>query len=244
MIGYLNLTDEAGEPIDFGPPYGPIDGEFVQDEIPDPGPFEIAFGEALTDRIDVPIREILDPYQTPAAFLPFLAAHYSVDLWFDDWPEESKREMIAQCGGRSVVYPGERLADLKGTREGLKRYLSFVDAEIVRVVSHPTRFAIGRSGIGWCPIAHPPFTAHYLVKLPLKRPPHPFEINRAAIGRASLRSVDLEPIRRAKLAMTISKAPETLYSVSFAWRRRIQLSDAIPLDGGHHVGGFVDRTRL
>tara|TARA_R110002020_G_scaffold15555_35_gene55422 strand:- start:1906 stop:2640 length:735 start_codon:yes stop_codon:yes gene_type:complete len=244
VIGYLFLTDEAGEPIDFGPPYGPIDGEFVQDLVPDPDAFETALGEALSDRIEVPLREIMDPYQTPAAFLPFLAAHYSVDLWFDDWPEERRREMIAQCAGRSVLYPGERLAALKGTRKGLKRYLGFVDAEIVRVVSHPTRFVIGRSAIGWRPIAHPPFTAHYLVKLPLKRPPNPFEINKAAIGRASLSSVDLEPIRRAKLAMTIAKAPETLYSVSFAWRRRIQVSDAIPLDGGHHVGGFVDRTRL
>ena len=44
--------------------------------------------------------------------------------------------------------------------------------------------------------------------------------------------------------MTISKAPETLYSATFAWRRRIRLSDAIPLDGSHHLGGFVDRTRL
>lgn len=244
MIGYLNLTDETGEPIDFGPPYGPIDGEFVQDLVPDPGPFEIALGEALTDRIEVPIREIMDPYRTRAEFIPFLAAHVSVELWFDDWPEERKREMIAQCMGRSVIYPGERLADLKGTREGLKRYLAFVDAEIVRVVAHPTRFAIGRSGIGWRPIAHPPLSAHYLVKLPLRRPANPFEVNRSAIGRAGLRAVDREPIRRARLAMTIAKAPETLYSVSFAWRRRIRLSDAIPLDGSHHLGGFVDRTRL
>jgi len=152
--------------------------------------------------------------------------------------------MIAQCAGRSVVYPGERLADLKGTREGLRRYLAFVDAEIVRVVSHPTRFAVGRSGIGWRPIAHPPLTAHYLVKLPLRRPANPFEVNRSAIGRASMRTVDREPIRRARLAMTISKAPETLYSATFAWRRRIRLSDAIPLDGSHQLGGFVDRTRL
>ncbi|MDQ0314853.1 phage tail protein I [Amorphus orientalis] len=214
------------------------------DLLPDPAAFERALAEATADDLPVPIDQILDPYETPSAFLPFLAAHWSVDLWFDDWAEARKREMIAQSAGRSTIHPGERLAELKGTREGLKRFLAFVDAEIVRVVSHPCRFVVGRSGVGWRPIAHPPLTAHYLVKLPLQQPAHAFEINRAAIGRASLRSVDLEPIRRAKLAMTVGKAPETLYSVTFAWRRHITLSDSIPLDGSHHIGGFVDRTRL
>ncbi|BAP94473.1 tail protein [Aurantimonas phage AmM-1] len=207
------------------------------------GPFERVLGAALTDELPVPIREIMDPYQAPAEFLPFLAAHESVDLWFDDWSEERKREMIAQCAGVSVLHDG-MLGDLKGTREGLRRYLAFVDAEIVDVVAHPVRFVIGRSGLGRVPIAHPAFTAHYLVRVELDRPVNAFEIGRSAIGKAALQSVDRTPIRRAQRAMTIAKAPETLYSASFAWRRRIQLSDNIPIDGTHALGGWIDRTRL
>ncbi|MET0170903.1 MAG: phage tail protein I, partial [Agrobacterium vaccinii] len=109
--------------------------------------FELALASGMSDDLPIPYAEIMDPYRTPVRFLPWLAAHHSVDLWFDDWPDDRKREMIAQCAGVSTIYPASPLAALKGTLAGLKRYLAFVDAEIVDRIAHPSRFTFGRAVI-------------------------------------------------------------------------------------------------
>lgn len=206
--------------------------------------FEKALIAAMTDDLPVPYDVIMDPYRTPARFLPWLAAHHSVDLWYDDWSEERKREMIAQCAGLSTDYPASPLAALKGTLVGLKRYLAFVDADIIDRIAHPARFTFGRAVIGRTPIAHQPFTAHYLVHVTLRAPKNHFQIGRSAFGRAALTSVDLEPIRRARRAMVTAKTPDTLYTVTFAWRRPITLQDAVMIDGGTSPGGYRQRQYL
>ncbi|TRB03044.1 MULTISPECIES: phage tail protein I [Rhizobium/Agrobacterium group] len=206
--------------------------------------FEKALIAGMTDDLPVPYDVIMDPYRTPARFLPWLAAHHSVDLWYDDWSEERKREMIAQCAGLSTDYPASPLAALKGTLVGLKRYLAFVDADIVDRIAHPARFTFGRAVIGRTPIAHQPFTAHYLVHVTLRAPKNHFQIGRSAFGRAALTSVDLEPIRRARRAMVTAKTPDTLYTVTFAWRRPITLQDAVTIDGGTSPGGYRQRQYL
>ncbi len=206
--------------------------------------FEKALAAAMSDDLPIPYAELMDPYRTPERFLPWLAVHHSVDLWFDDWTDERKREMIAQCAGVSTFYPASPLATLKGTLAGLKRYLAFVDAEIVDRIAHPNRFTFGRAVIGRTPIAHKAFVAHYLVRVALTAPKNRFQIGRSAFKRAAMTPVNLEPIRRAKLAMTTSKTPETLYSVSFAWRRGITFDDNIFIDGSHAFGGYMDRKRL
>lgn len=198
-------------------------------------PFERAVATALTDTLPVPLRDVLDPAITPLAFLPFLAAHESVDLWFDDWPDERKRQMVAEA---------VQLAALKGTREGARRFLAYVDAEITWLIAHPARFVVGRSAIGVRPINHRPMTAHYLVKVPLEQPVNPFRIGRAVLGQSAMTSISLEPLRRARIAASVAKAPETLTSVNFAWRRRARFGDALPLDGSIHFGQFIDRPRL
>lgn len=208
------------------------------------GPFERAVARGMSDGLPVPYAEIMDPYQTPARFLPWLAAHHSVDLWFDDWSDARKREMIAQCAGVSTAYPSSPLAGLKGTLAGLNRYLAFVDAEIVDRIAHPARFTMGRAVIGRTPVAHQPFVAHYLVKVKLEAPRNRFQVGRSAFGRSAVTTVDLEPIRRAERAMTTAKTPETLYSVTFAWRRGITFNDNIEIDGGSTFGGYRDRQRL
>ncbi|KKX24311.1 phage tail protein I [Rhizobium sp. LC145] len=208
------------------------------------GPLEWAMAAGASDDLPVPYAQIMNPYETPLAFLPWLAAHHSVDLWFDDWSEARKREMIAQSAGLSAVYPASPLAALKGTLAGLKRYLAFVDAEIVDRIAHPARFTFGRAILGRAPVHHRSFVAHYLVRVSLEAPANRFQIGRSAFGRAALRPVDLEPLRRVKRAMTIAKIPETQYSVTFAWRRPITVQDGIPIDGSHIVGGWRDRLRL
>ncbi|WP_374638641.1 phage tail protein I [Agrobacterium salinitolerans] len=206
--------------------------------------FEKALIAGMTDDLPVPYDVIMDPYRTPVRFLPWLAAHHSVDLWYDDWSEERKREMIAQCAGLSTDYPASPLAALKGTLVGLKRYLGFVDADIIDRIAHPARFTFGRAVIGRTPIAQQPFTAHYLIRVSLTAHRNRFQIGRSAFGRAAMTSVDVEPIRRAKRAMVTAKTPDTLYSVSFAWRRGITFNDNIFIDGSHAIGGYMNRTRL
>lgn len=209
------------------------------------GSFERAMAAGMSDALPVPYAQILDPYLTPVAWLPWLAAHHAVDLWFDDWPEARKREMIAQCAGVSTVYPDDPpLGDLKGTLKGLKRYLEFVDATIIDRKAHPQRFTFGRAPITRTPIGHEAFTAHYLIEVSLRRPPLCFQIGRASFGHSALTKVDVTPMARVKRAMVIAKTPETLYSVTFAWRRPIAVSDGIALDGSHIIGGYIDRTRF
>ena len=177
----------------------------------------------------------MDAAQTPAAFLPFLAAHESVDLWFDDWSETRKRQMVADA---------HSLAPLKGTRDGAEAFLQYVDAELVDAVAYPAPFVMGRARIGRTPIAQPAFVAHYLLKIITYAPPRAFRMGGAALGRARLRTPSREPFNRALAALRIAKAPETEIRVDFAFVRRMTLADAIPLDGSHKLGDFVERTKL
>ncbi len=195
---------------------------------PSTGPFERAMAAGMSDDLPVPYAQILNPYLSPVRFLPWLAVHHSVDLWFDDWPEARKREMIAQCAGVSTVYPADPpLGEMKGTLKGLKRYLEFVDATIIDRKAHPERFVFGRSPITRTPIAHEAFTAHYLIKVLLPPPANGFQIGRSAMGRSFLTVVDRTPMERVKRAMVVAKTPDTLYSVTFAWRRPVSVSDGI-----------------
>ncbi|WP_137136615.1 phage tail protein I [Rhizobium sp. FKY42] len=208
------------------------------------GPFEFAIAAGMSDDLPVPYAQIMDPYQTPVRFLPWLAAHHSVDLWYDDWSEATKREMIAQCAGVSTIYPGEQLAELKGTFEGLKRYLWFVGAEVLDRVAYPARFVIGQSALGITPLNHPPFKARYLIKVTLEKPVNAFIIGRSAIGLAALRPPSLEPIERAKAAARAAKAEHCEYTASFTHRRRIRFGDRIKFGDNAKFGSFRPRSTL
>ncbi|MCG2663358.1 phage tail protein I [Brevundimonas sp.] len=56
--------------------------------------------------LDVPIRHLWNAETCPAAFLPWLAWAMSVDTWRSDWPEQTKRDVIAASA---------RVHRLKGT---------------------------------------------------------------------------------------------------------------------------------
>jgi phage tail-like protein len=80
--------------------------------------------------IPVPLRELWNPQTCPPAFLPYLAWGLGVDLWYSDWTDARKRQIIA-----NIV----AMKRLKGTLAGLKAYLAYVDAEIVESVLPPQR---------------------------------------------------------------------------------------------------------
>jgi phage tail-like protein len=205
------------------------------DLLADAAPFEKALAAAMQDTLPVPLRAALSAADAPAAFVPFLAAHESVDLWFDDWSLPRKRAMIDDA---------LRLARLKGTRLGLREFLAYVDAQVISAVAHPRRFVLGRSAVGIQPLQFPAYTARYLIKVGLKRHVRSFALGRAAAGKHGVLSVDREPIRRAKIAASVSKGPGTQYTATFAHRRRPTFGDGIGFGDGHHFGDFVDRTSL
>ncbi|WP_375261865.1 phage tail protein I [Palleronia sp.] len=207
-------------------------------------PMERALARATSDELPVEYGQILDPYRTSLDWLPWLAAHHGVPLWFEDWPEARKREITAHSAAVSAAYPGERLCELVGTRLGLKRLLAYVDAEIIDSRVHPARFIIGRAILGQTPINQQPFTGRYLVKVLLTSRPSAHRIGQTALGRGALNGADPEPLRRAKAAMRAAKVPATQYSVTFAWRRRVTLADTTTFDQPPRIDGWTDRTRL
>ncbi|WP_099864733.1 phage tail protein I [Pararhizobium haloflavum] len=196
--------------------------------------YEKALAFAATDTLPVPLAEILDPDTCPVEWLPFLAAHESVDLWYEDWPVERKRQMIRD----SLM-----LSSIRGTRAAAEPYLAYVDAELVDRISHPTRFVIG-----WTPIRdqmrvhHPHHTAHFLVKTsPIVAPDH-FIIGRSPVDQPiTVRDVDTTPLTRARTALAKSKSPETFYSVDFGWQRPITFDEA---SFGGRFDIYTNRTRL
>lgn len=194
--------------------------------------FERAVADAMQDVLPVPIRELLDPAQTSAAFIPFLAAHESVDLWFDDWSLPRKRAMVASALG---------LAALKGTRRGCREFLTYVDASLLSTVAHPRRFIAGRSAVGVHPLQFPTFRARYLIKVVLKRHLRACVAGRGAAGRHAVVPVSLESIRRARIAATVSKGPGTQYIATFAHRRRPSF-DEMAFGAGFEA--FIDRKSL
>lgn len=198
-------------------------------------PFEIAFIAAASRPLPVPIREVVDPLATPAPFLPWLAAHESVRLWYPDWPEARKRQIIADWA---------RLAKLIGTRAAAPELLAYVEAELVHKRSSPSRYSVGRYAAGIHPIQFPTFTARHLVKTALRRPRGAWCAGYSAVGRASIRPPSPEPLRRAEQALRIAKSPETVFTVTFAHRVPITLDDGFNLGAGHVMGSYRDRTRI
>ena len=71
------------------------------------------------------------------------------------------------------------------------------------------------------------------------------EQNRA-LGLAHLKPIDTTPLKRAKIALSLSKAADTEYSVNFAHRLPITMDDkdALDLDAGYVLGSYKDRIRL
>lgn len=199
--------------------------------------FELALAEAMSDALDVPYADIMDPAKTPAEFLPFLAAHKSVDLWYSDWPEARKRQMVAEA---------EELASLVGTVAAAPRFLSFVDTIIIHKVGHPARHPVGQIAAGITPVNHQPFVARYLLKTDLVVKPFSSRVGQSVVGkkRDAVRTIDREPLNRAKKAITLSKIDGTAYSVTFAHRELVTLDDGFDLDTDFRLGKYKDRIRL
>ncbi len=197
--------------------------------------FEKALAAGMSDALPVPLRQMMDPATTPAQFLPWLAAHQSVDLWYSDWLTARKRLMIANA---------IRLARIKGTRQAAIDFLAYVDAEILDVISYPRPFVLGRGVLGRTPIGHKAFVARYLVRTSTVKPPRALVAGRGVLGRHPVKTPSREPILRALHALRVAKTPETQVRADFAHHRPLTLGDAPLLDGSHFLGEYVPRFKL
>lgn len=85
-----------------------------------------------TGRIDndipVPIDKLLDAWECPVAYLPWLAWHLSLDLWDWEWDEFKQRSVIA----KAII-----LARSKGTAHGMRLHCDVVDTEVKQLVVPP-----------------------------------------------------------------------------------------------------------
>ena len=82
---------------------------------------------ARIEQIDVPVRDLWNPAACPAALLPWLAWALSVDTWRSDWPETTKRAVIAAA---------PQVHRLKGTLGAVRRAVAAVaDGKPNRVVT-------------------------------------------------------------------------------------------------------------
>lgn len=87
--------------------------------------FEHGFNE-IEEKVDG-IPKLFNPWTTPAAFLPWLAAWVDLDL-DNDWSEREKRAVISRAG---------TLHEQRGTLEGLKTYLELYQESFVEINELP-----------------------------------------------------------------------------------------------------------
>jgi hypothetical protein len=86
--------------------------------------------------IPAPIDTVKRGYQTPAQFLPFAAWEYSVDVWFRDWLEATKRNITA----RSL-----QLHQKKGTLYAISEYARYAGGTVLNAERPPIRIFSGPS---------------------------------------------------------------------------------------------------
>jgi Phage tail protein (Tail_P2_I) len=86
--------------------------------------------------IPVPIDTVARPYEVNASFLPFVGWGLSVDVWFNNWPETTKRNIAA----RSLP-----LHEKKGTLYAISEYARYAGGKVLGVERPPIRIFSGPS---------------------------------------------------------------------------------------------------
>ncbi len=64
---------------------------------PSASPLMRAIAQACAPALDIPVplRTLWNPWTCPVALLPWLAWTFSVDRWDNNWPEETRRRVVA-----------------------------------------------------------------------------------------------------------------------------------------------------
>lgn len=194
-----------------------------------------ALASAMSDTLPVTIVAAMAPETAPAALLPWLAVHYGARLWYSDWPEVRKRQVIAEAPLAAFEV---------GTRAGATRFLGYVGGELVDVIAYPIRAVAGRAVAGRTPVGHPHHLARYLVRIVTYAPPRSAIAGRAVAGRARAKTPSREPFRRCCAALVAAKAVETEIRADFGHRRPVTIDDGFDIDAGLLLGAVADRRKL
>lgn len=202
---------------------------------PNATPAERAIAASLHAPLPVPIRQVMSPAQTPVPFLPFLAAHRGVDLWYEDWSESRKRQMVAQA---------PFLARLIGMREAARQLLPFVDAALVAATAYPDAYAVEAMAVDEQPIEPPPFLATYLVKIATLTPAGAYVPDTEPVEASFVGSPDAQPMMRALAALRVAQAPHDETHVDFQNYRPMTAGDAISAGAGLAAGHQITVTRI
>jgi phage tail P2-like protein len=86
--------------------------------------------------IPTPIDKVKRPFETTASFLPFVGWEYSVDVWFDNWSETTKRAITA----RSLL-----LHQKKGTAFAIREYVRYAGGKVRKIERPPMHTFSGPS---------------------------------------------------------------------------------------------------
>jgi len=86
--------------------------------------------------LNIPIRELWNPWTCPENLLPYLAWALSVDLWDPKWPITKRRSVIANA---------VKHHRLKGTLKGIETYLDLVDSTVIKATQPPAILFSGPS---------------------------------------------------------------------------------------------------
>jgi phage tail P2-like protein len=105
---------------------------------PNATPLERSYSGATRRLTDIPsdLDRAFRPYETPSDFLPFLSWERSVDLWEANWPDATRRNIIARS------YP---LHKRKGTAYALREYIRYVGGKVTKIEKPPATIFSGPS---------------------------------------------------------------------------------------------------
>ncbi|MGL5447438.1 MAG: phage tail protein I [Rhabdaerophilum sp.] len=182
----------------------------------------------------MPITAAFQANLTPVSFLPWLAAHRGVQLWFNDWSLARKRQIVGdQTLGWSI-----------GTRSGARRHLAYVDATIVDAVAYPNAYCVEAMAVGSAPIEPSPFLVTYLVRVPIPMPDLAEVIGSTPVGAGFVAVENSEPVRRVCAAMRVARAPETEVEIEFQNHRPAEAGDSFTAGSNLTAGSYVQITRL
>jgi P2-related tail formation protein len=204
--------------------------------------FEKALAAGMSDELQVPFAELLNPYTTRADMLVWLGASVGLDLWFDDWPLSRRREAVAQAMGVSVLLEGE-IAAFKTTRTGAVRYLALVDGSIVDAVAYPAPAFADDAFCDAAIIDHPPFLATYLVGIDVFDEDGDYA-DQSFESESFAGDVITEPYDRCLKALRVAKANHTEVLVDFTTYRVITAGDGLLAGDGYNAGQYIARTKL
>jgi phage tail P2-like protein len=86
--------------------------------------------------LDVPIRELWDPWKCPERLLPYLAWALSIDIWDSSWPLTKRRSVVANAIKHHQI---------KGTLKAIETYVDLVGGKIIKATTPPAKVFSGAS---------------------------------------------------------------------------------------------------